>query len=150
MPDHSANTAVATSRSDTRSVTIQASASDVFTFVAEPTNLPRWAVGFCKAIRRDPGAADGWIATTGQGDIGIRYVTDADRGVIDFYFRPAPEIEVAAFSRVVPNAAGAEYVFTQFQAAGMADDLFEAQVRALIEELQVLRALMVAQAACPQ
>lgn len=68
--------------------------------------------------------------------------------MIEFYFEPSPNVEVAAFSRVLPNAAGAEYVFTQFQSTGMPDDVFESQVRALIEELQFLRALIVARLAC--
>jgi hypothetical protein len=57
-------------------------------------------------------------------------------------------MEAAAFSRVVPNADGAEYVFTQFQSAGMPGEMFESQVTALVDELQVLRALMRARAAC--
>ena len=147
MRDHSSETDV--NRSNTHTVSIAAPAAEVFAFVADPENLPRWAVGFCKAIRRDSDRAGRWIATTGGGDLPIRYVTDEARGVVDFYFEPRPNVEVAAFSRVLPNAAGAEYVFTQFQTAGMPDDVFESQVRALIEELQVLRALIVARLTCP-
>ena len=147
MLDHSSDVAV--NRSDTRSVTIAAPVAAVFAFVADPANLPRWAVGFCKAIRRDPDAPAKWIATTGSGDIAMRYATDEVHGVVDFYFEPRPNVEVAAFSRVIPNAAGAEYVFTQFQFPGMPDAVFEGQVRALVEELQVLRALISASVACP-
>jgi hypothetical protein len=135
-----------TTPSDTRSVTIDASPDQVFEFVADPENLPRWAVGFGRSIRRDED--DRWIVTTVQGDIPIRYITVEATGTIDFYFTPAPGVELAAFSRVVPNGDGAEYIFTQFQAAGMPDDVFDGQVRALTEELQVLRAIMRARAAC--
>lgn len=140
---------VATTRSDTRAVTIGAAANEVFEFVADPENLPRWAVGFCRAIRRDGGVPDRWIVTTAQGELPIRYVTDAALGVIDFYLSPAPGVEAAAFSRVVPNGEGAEYIFTQFQAPGMPDEVFEGQVHALAEELHVLRGLIGARAACP-
>ena len=91
---------------------------------------------------------DRWLVQTSQGEAAVRYVTHPDPGVIDFYIAPAAGIEVVAFSRVVPNSAGAEYVFTQFQTPGMPDATFEAQVSALKEELMVLRALMHAQAAC--
>ena len=138
----------ATTRSDTGTVTIAAPASDVFAFVADPENLPRWAVGFCRAIRRDGAAPGRWIVTTAQGDLPIRYVTEPTLGVIDFYLAPAPGVEAAAYSRVVPNGEGAEYVFTQFQAPGMSDAVFERQVRALAEELHVLRSLIGARAAC--
>lgn len=132
-------------RSNTEHVTINASPGHLFEFLADPNNLPKWAVGFCRAIRRD---GDRWCVQTSQGEVMVRYVTHPDLGVVDFYICPAPGIEMAAFSRVVPNGDGAEYVFTQFQAPGMPDDVFEAQVSALKEELVVLRALMHAQAAC--
>jgi uncharacterized protein YndB with AHSA1/START domain len=130
-------------------VTIDAPATDVFAFLADPENLPRWAVGFCRAIRRDTEEAGRWIVTTAQGDLPIRYVTDNERGTVDFYLSPAPGLEAAAFSRVVPNGDGAEYVFTQLQAPGMTDEVFERQVHALTEELQVLRGLIQARTACP-
>jgi len=133
-------------RSDTQSVTIEAHAGHVFEFLADPENLPRWAVGFCRSIRRD---GERWIAQTTQGDVGIRYITDRTLGVIDFCISPAPGVEGVAHSRVVPNGAGAEYVFTQFQAPGMPDHVFEANVAALKEELVVLKALMRARAVCP-
>jgi hypothetical protein len=133
-------------RSDTQAVSIDAPAEQVFDFVADPENLPTWAVGFCRAICR---AGDGWLVTTAQGEVGIRYVTDRALGVIDFYLSPAPGVEAAAFSRVLPSGGGAEYVFTQFQGPGVPDEVFAGQVAALGEELHVLRALVRARAACP-
>jgi hypothetical protein len=135
-----------TTRSDTRAVTLDASVDEAFAFLADPANLPRWAVGFCRSIRPETG--ERWIVTTAQGDISIRYRTDRALGVIDFHLSPTPGVEAAAFSRVVPNGDGAEYVFTQFQSQGMPDDVFENQVHALVEELQVLRGIVRARAAC--
>jgi hypothetical protein len=60
---------------------------------------------------------------------------------------PAPGIDVLAASRVVPRRTGSEYVFTQFQAPGMPDDVFDKNVRTLAHELTVLRALM--EVECP-
>jgi hypothetical protein len=136
-----------TLRSDTRSVSIKAPADLVFEFVADPENLPRWAVGFCRSIR--PGTNGEWVVSTSQGDISVRYVADPALGVVDFHMFPAPGVEAIAFSRVLPSGDGAEYVFTQLQPIGMPDEAFEGQVRALIEELQLLKGLLQAQAACP-
>lgn len=138
-----------TLRAETRSISLEAPAGHVFDFVANPENLPRWAVGFCRAIRRGDERPDRWIATTAHGDVPIRYVTDATLGVIDFHFSPAPNVQAVACSRVVANGDGAEYVFTQFQSPGMPDAVFEAQVEALVEELQVLRGVIRARGACP-
>lgn len=139
--------ATITLRSDTRAVTIDAPPDAVFAFVADPANLPAWAVGFCHAIRSDT-AGDRWVVTTAHGEVPIRYVTDGRAGTIDFYLSVAAGSEVAAFSRVVPNGLGTDYIFTQFQSVGMPDEAFDTQVRALVEELQVLRGLMHARAAC--
>jgi hypothetical protein len=141
---------LATVRSDTRSVTIDAPPEQVFEFIADPLNLPIWAVGFCRAIRRDEtAAAERWIVTTAQGDLPIRFVTHRELGTVDFHFTIASGVEAAAFSRVLANQEGAEYVFTQFQTPGMPDEAFAAQVRALVGELQVLRSVISARAACP-
>jgi uncharacterized membrane protein len=135
-----------TSASNTQAVTIDASADELFDFLADPENLPRWAVGFCRSIRRD---TDRWVVATAQGEVAIRYVTDRALGVIDFLLSPAPGVEAAAFSRVIPNGGGAEYVFTQFQAPGVPDEVFAGQVAALTEELHILQRLVRARAACP-
>lgn len=136
-------------RADTRAVTINAPADHVFDFVADAENLPRWAVGFARSVRRDEGTAGRWIVATGQGEVPVTLRSDRALGVVDFHLMPAPGVEVVAFSRVVPNGEGAEYVFTQVQSPGMSDQVFEAQVHALVEELQVLRAVLHARVACP-
>ncbi len=133
-------------RSDVRTVTIDAPPRKVLAFVRDPANLPRWAVGFCHSIRRD---GDRWLVRTAQGELGIRYVTDRALGVVDFYISPAPGVEAAAFSRVLPNGDGALYVFTQLQGAGVPDEIFAAQVAALTEELRVLQHVVRARAVCP-
>ena len=131
-------------RADTKSIFIQASPRKVEEFLASPQNLPRWAVGFAKSIRNEGG---NWIVTTGAGDIGIRIEADFHSGVVDYFLSPAPGTEMVARSRVVPNGAGAEYSFTQFQSPGMPDDVFDKNIRAVEHELTVLRALL--EVKCP-
>jgi hypothetical protein len=126
-------------RADTQTITIAADRREVFHFVAQPENLPRWARAFCQDIRPD---RDTWLVSSPQGEIRVRYRTDEALGVIDFHLSPAPGIETLAASRVIPNGDGAEYVFTQFQTPGMPDDLFTRQVQALREELVILKALL--------
>ena len=130
---------------DTQTVTLPVSFEEAFAFLAEPENLPRWAVGFARSIRRE---GDDWIVQTAQGEMPIRVVADAVRGTIDFQMRVAPGLEAVAYSRVVPNDSGAEYVFTQIQMPGMTDEVFAAQRAALTEELASLPILFRAQVAC--
>jgi hypothetical protein len=133
-------------RSDTQTMTVHADPDTLFAFLAEPRNLPKWAVGFCRDIRRD---GDAWVVATGQGEVTLRVEADPSARTVDFRMSPAPGVEVLAASRVVPNGAEAEYVFTQFQPDGMPDQAFAANVRALSEELLVLKHAAAAWAACP-
>lgn len=124
---------------DTQTITIDSDWREVFQFVAQPRNLPHWARAFCQAIRPD---GDAWLVTSPQGEVRVRYCTDAVVGIIDFHLSPAPGVEALAASRVVPNGEGSEYVFTQFQAPFMPDDVFARQVHALRQELAILKALL--------
>ena len=131
-------------RADTKSIAIHASREKVVSFLADPQNLPRWAVGFAKSVRRE---GDRWVVVTGGGEMGIRITAEPRIGVVDFYMSPAPGVEALAASRVVPNERGVEYVFTQFQAPGMPDDVFAKNVQALAHELTVLKAVL--EVECP-
>jgi hypothetical protein len=126
-------------RSDTQAITIGSTPEGVLGFIADPENLPRWAIGFAKAARRD---GSNWIVETGQGPVPVRIEADTRTGVVDFHMRIQPDAEVTAFSRVTPNGAGTEYVFTQVQAPDMPGEVFEAQVRALGHELTALKAIL--------
>ena len=132
-------------RSDTQTITVERHPHEVFAFVADPENLPVWAKGFARAIKPD---GDAWRITTPHGEeVSIRYRTDPACGIVDFHISPAPGVEVVAASRVVPNGAGAEYIFTQFQAPGMPDAVFAGQVRTLAQELVILKHTL--ELACP-
>ena len=133
-------------RADTQASTIPSGATHAFAFLADPENLPRWAVGFARGIRRE---GEAWLVQTAGGELPIRVEADAARGTIDFHMTVAPGVEAVAYSRVLPNDAGAEYVFTQFQGPGMTDEVFAAQRAALTEELALLPILFRAQLACP-
>jgi hypothetical protein len=37
-------------RADTQTITIQAPPDDVVSFVADGSNMPRWAIGFAKSV----------------------------------------------------------------------------------------------------
>jgi hypothetical protein len=131
-------------KANTQTISIEAAASRVLELIADPMNLPRWAVGFARAVRRD---GDRWIVLTGGGEIGLRIRADRAAGTVDFHLEPAPGVEALAASRVIPRGAQSEFVFTQFQSPGMPDEAFQASVDALGHELKVLKAL--AEVQCP-
>ncbi len=126
-------------RADTKTISIDADPAKVFRFLVDPAHLPRWAVGFAKAVRRD---GDRWVVTTGTGEVAVRVRADPASGVVDFVMTPAPGVEVTASSRVLARGAAAEYVFTQVQASGMPDEVFARSAAAVARELTVLKALL--------
>jgi hypothetical protein len=135
-----------TVRSDTQTIRLTADADAAFEFVADPANLPKWAVGFCRSIRRED---QHWVVETGAGECPMIVEVDPRRRTIDFHMSPAPQVTASAYSRVIDCGQGCEYVFTQFSVPGMPDAAFEANIEALKEELTVLRAVLNARHACP-
>ncbi len=126
-------------KSDTQTLVVDASPKRLFEFLAEPENLPKWAVKFCHTIR--PKDNEWWCVQGCMGEIPLRYVVDRDSGVIDYHvFTPAGESVIP--TRVVPAGAGSAYIFTQFQAPDMPEEAFRGQVESLKEELKILKRLM--------
>jgi hypothetical protein len=131
-------------RTDTQSITINARPRDVLAFVGDGENLPRWAIGFARSVRPRNG---GWVVTTGQGEVPTAIAVDEATGTVDFRMEPAEGVEATAYGRVVPNAGGSEFVFTQMQQPGVPDELFEQLVAAVGHELSVLKAVV--EVTCP-
>jgi hypothetical protein len=131
-------------RSDTRVVTIRATPKDVVSSVGEPRNLPRWAIGFAKDVRQQDGR---WLVCTSQGEVPMIIEMNGESGTVDFRVEVGPGVEAVAYSRAIPNGDGTEYSFTQFQQAGVSDDVFGKLVEAVDHELVALKALL--EVTCP-
>jgi len=131
-------------RANTQAVSIEAHPQQVFRFLADIRNLPRWAVGFAKAVRQEHGR---WYVATAHGEIPVRIDADERRGVVDFWLTITPGVDALAASRVVPRGSGSEYTFTQFQPPDMAAEVFDMNIKAVRHELQVLKAI--AEVECP-
>ena len=56
-------------------------------------------------------------------------------------------VEAKAFSRILSNGDGAEFVFTQFQQSETSDEVFEQLIAAVGHELVTLKALL--EVECP-
>ena len=131
-------------RADTKAVTIEAPAHEVLRFVADGANLPRWAIGFAKSVVPD---RDRWLVSTGQGTVPTSIAVDEGAGTVDFHMDMGPAGKAAAFTRVLNNGSGTEFVFTQFQGPGVPDEVFEQLVAAVGHELSVLKSVL--EVECP-
>lgn len=75
--------------------------------VADPVNLPRWAPRFAPAIQPDKHL---WIISRNDEEVSIRVRVDREHGTVDLLAADQPTR--GAFTRVLPNGHGSEYLFT--------------------------------------
>jgi hypothetical protein len=123
--------------SRTATAVLNAPKEEVFAFLAEIDNLPRWATEFARELRYEDGKAK---VVNGLGEFYFRIAADADTGVIDMYAGPTEDALALFPSRVVELPGGTSaFTFTMFQAPGMPDELFESQYRSLLRELENVR-----------
>ena len=125
--------------SKTLSISIDRHCDEVYEFVSNPANLPQWARGLCRSVRKSNG---GWIAETPQDPVKILFTERNDLGVVDHYvFTPAGE-ETYVPLRVVPNGTGAEVLFTVFRPSGMTDERFAEDAAMVARDLETLKRLL--------
>lgn len=116
---------------------LEAPKDQVFRYLSQIENLPRWATEFARELKYENGKAK---VVNGLGEFYFSIDADPDTGVIDMYAGPTEE-ELSLFpTRVVelPERRSA-YSFTMFQAPGMPDELFESQYQALLREFDNIR-----------
>jgi hypothetical protein len=119
-------------RNETVTTVLAAPSADVFAYLADIENLPRWATEFARELRRD---GDDYKVVNGLGEFFFDIRADASTGVIDMYAGPAKD-QMALFpTRVVALPDGrTAYSFTMFQAPDMPDELFASQHASLQRE----------------
>lgn len=121
------------------SIAIARSPEDVYAFAVEPKNLPQWASGLAGGIREVDGA---WRADSPMGEVQVAFAPRNAFGVLDHDVTLPTGVTVHNPLRVLPNANGAEVVFTLFQLPGAADADFEADARLVEHDLQTLKRVL--------
>ena len=121
-------------RSETVTTVLPAPKEEVFAYLAEIENLPRWATEFARELKVENGRHK---VVNGLGEFFFAIDADEATGVIDMRAGPT-ESEMALFpTRVVglPDGRSA-FTFTMFQGPGSSDELFESQHASLVRELE--------------
>jgi hypothetical protein len=126
-----------TAESSHVATSIDRPAGDVYAFVTDPRNLPRWAAGLAE---RDVELVDGaWVADSPMGRVSVSFAPRNGFGVADHdVILPTGEV-VTNPMRVLPNGDGCDVVFTVHRRAGMTADEFAADVAAVRADLETLR-----------
>ncbi|MFG3224123.1 SRPBCC family protein [Kitasatospora sp. NPDC048194] len=131
---------MSTTRSITKTVSIDRPVADVFAFLADPANWPTWAVVNVKSIEPtdDPGW---WAMTTPVGAGKLRLRADAQYGILDHdYLDDTASWTVPA--RVVPNGTGAEFMITFYRPPTFTDQFFDEQIALVDTELTTLKRIL--------
>ena len=126
-------------RCRTLSVSIDAPPARVYAFVRNPENLPRWASGLGREVRK---TADGWILETADGPLGFKFVADNDFGVLDHIVTLAPGVDILNPMRVVANGDGCEVSFTLFELPGMTAEKFAEDAAMVERDLRALKKVL--------
>src|SRR5213594_1596745 len=98
-------------RSVTKTVSIDAPVSKVFSFLADARNWPRWAIVNVKDITK--GEGDWWHIQTPVGNARLRIRPQEQPGILDHDFF-APDTNWTVPARVVRNGRGALFMITLF------------------------------------
>jgi hypothetical protein len=127
---------VALMPSRTVSVSIARAPATVYDFIVEPENLPEWAPGLARSVRK---SGNDWFVETSDGPMRIEFVARNQFGVADHRVTVRPGLEVLNPMRVLTNGDGAEVVFTLFQTPDMSAEEFEADSAQVESDLQMLK-----------
>jgi hypothetical protein len=116
---------------------LEAPKDQLFEYLSQIENLPRWTTEFARELKYEDGKAK---VVNGLGEFHFSIEADPDTGVIDMYAGPTEE-ELSLFpTRVVELPGGrSAFSFTMLQAPEMPDELFESQYQALLREFDNIR-----------
>jgi uncharacterized protein YndB with AHSA1/START domain len=118
-------------RTETRSITIEATPSAVFDYVADPRTLPAWAPAFAQTVRPE---GSHWVVND---EALIDVIVSRSHGTVDIVSAADPRRGV--FTRVLANGDGSEYLFTQFFPDGTPEEAVARQVEVVENELGRVR-----------
>jgi hypothetical protein len=104
-------------------MTIERSPLEVYNFVCDLKNLPKWASGL-------------------GGTAKVRFVERNKFGVLDHYVSVGSGPEVYMPMRVFPNGEGAEVLITVFRQAGVSEQRFAEDTQWVRRDLEALKELL--------
>jgi hypothetical protein len=120
-------------------VSIRRAPREVYDYMSDGANIPRWATGLGQEIRR---VDDEWIARGTLGTVRVRFAPPNELGVADHDVTLENGSTVHNPLRVVPNGAGSSVIFTLLRRPGVSPDEFERDARTVEKDLTLLKTLL--------
>ncbi|MCZ7355559.1 MAG: SRPBCC family protein [Candidatus Methanoperedens sp.] len=121
------------------SVSINRSAEQVYEFVSNPENLPKWAAGLSGSIKNVKGD---WIAESPMGRVKVKFADKNKFGILDHDVTLPSGAKIYNPMRVFINNDGSELIFTLYRRPGTSDQLFAKDAEAVTRDLEKLKSLL--------
>ena len=118
---------------------IQRDPSEVYAFMTEPMNLPRWAAGLAQSEVTQDG--DRLLVDSPMGRVTVAFTSRNDLGVLDHTVTLPDGTEVYNPLRVIPHSDGAEVIFTIRQ-LNASDEDFDRDTDMVRADLETLNSLL--------
>lgn len=126
--------------SKTVTLILNAPKSEVFSFISNIENLPKWATEFCQELKKVGDKYKVISCNPDAPELFFNIRSDRATGVVDMFAGPTEEQMSIFPTRVVELSDKASvYIFTMFQTPGMSDELFNAQYNSLTKEFGNIR-----------
>jgi hypothetical protein len=121
------------------SVSINRPPNEVYTFVANPENLPKWATGLSGSIKKVHGE---WIADAPMGKVKIKFAEENKFGILDHEVALESGVTIYNPMRVIANGKGSEIFFTLIRQPEMSGEKFAQDARWVEKDLRKLKELL--------
>ncbi len=120
-------------------VSIKRPPDEVYAFVSNPENLPKWATGLSGSIRNING---GWIADAPMGKVKIKFAEENKFGILDHEVVLESGVKIYNPMRVIANGKGSEIFFTLIRQPEMSDEKFAQDAEWVEKDLRMLKDLL--------
>lgn len=121
------------------SVHIDRPVAEVYAFVSDPRNLPRWAPGLGSSVVREDGE---WFVETPEGRARVTFAPNNEYGVLDHEVVTPSGETVYVPLRAIADGDGCEVVFTVRRAPGMTDAEFDRDAGLVGADLALLKKVL--------
>ncbi|RXT53160.1 hypothetical protein B6S44_20765 [Bosea sp. Tri-44] len=122
------------------SISIKRPIEEVYGFLAEPMNFPKWAEGLGGEFHHVEGMT--YRAQTPMGPMRVMFSEPNPYGILDHAVVPDAAPPMHNPMRVLANGSGSEVVFTLFRHPEMTDDAFARDAETIATDLARLKALL--------
>ena len=123
------------------SLSIRRPVAEVYDFLAEPRNFPKWAAVVSSGFRQI--GPDLWAGESPVGERLVKFCPRNDLGVLDHAVYRRGEEPVMMPMRVVPNGAdGCELTFLYYRRPGVTDEEFASGVEWIESDFKALQSML--------